>query len=101
MFAGMDLPSRAIRDQIASAIQLVVQLTRLGDGSRKITSITEVAGLRDGQVEIQDIFVFKEKGRDAKGKVQGLFQATGIMPLFAERFKRKGIRLPATLGGPG
>ncbi|MCB1198121.1 MAG: Flp pilus assembly complex ATPase component TadA [Deltaproteobacteria bacterium] len=94
MFAGMDLPSRAIREQIASAIQLVVQLTRLGDGSRKITSITEVTGIEGQTVSTQEIFTFKEKGLDENQKVVGQFMATGLVPTFARKFKQKGIKLP-------
>lgn len=97
MFAGMDLPSRAIREQIASGIQLVVQLTRLGDGSRKITSITEVTGLEGQTVSTQEIFSFKEKGIDENKKVVGQFLATGLVPTFAKKFKQKGIKLPKGL----
>ncbi|MCB0326642.1 MAG: Flp pilus assembly complex ATPase component TadA [Bdellovibrionales bacterium] len=97
MFAGMDLPSRAIREQIASAVSLIVQLSRLSDGSRKITAVTEVTGLESATVSLQDIFTFKEKGLDAKGKVQGSFTATGLVPTFASEFKKKGIKLPKGL----
>lgn len=99
MFAGMDLPSKAIREQIASAVQLIVQLTRLGDGSRKITAITEVTGMESTTVSLQDIFLFKEKGVDEQGKVLGNFLATGLVPTFAQKFKKKGIKLPKGLIG--
>ncbi|MCC7459749.1 MAG: CpaF family protein, partial [Proteobacteria bacterium] len=99
MFAGMDLPSKAIREQIASAVQLIVQLTRLGDGSRKITAITEVTGMESTTVSLQDIFQFKEKGVDEHGKVLGSFLATGLVPTFAQTFKKKGIKLPKGLIG--
>jgi pilus assembly protein CpaF len=99
MFAGMDLPSKAIREQIASAVQLIVQLSRLGDGSRKITAITEVTGMESTTVSLQDIFLFKEKGVDEQGKVLGNFLATGLVPTFAQTFKKKGIKLPKGLIG--
>jgi septum site-determining protein MinD len=97
MFAGMDLPSKAIRDQIASAVTLIVQLSRLGDGSRKITSITEVTGMEGGEIMLQEIFTFKEQGMDASRKVKGQFMATGLVPTFAKKFKQKGIKLPKGL----
>ncbi|MEZ4704638.1 MAG: ATPase, T2SS/T4P/T4SS family [Bdellovibrionota bacterium] len=97
MFAGMDLPSRAIREQIASAVQLIVQLSRLSDGSRKVTAVTEVTGLESSTVSLQDIFKFKEKGVDSQGKVKGSFVATGLVPTFASAFKKKGIKLPKGL----
>ena len=97
MFAGMDLPSKAIREQVASAVQLIVQLTRLGDGTRKITAITEVTGMESTTVSLQDIFQFKEKGVDEQGKVLGSFLATGLVPTFAQKFKKKGIKLPKGL----
>jgi len=97
MFAGMDLPSRAIREQIASAVGLIVQLTRLGDGSRKITSITEVTGIEGQTVSLQEIFTYKEKGIDENQKVVGQFMATGLVPTFAKKFKQKGIKLPKGL----
>ncbi len=99
MFAGMELPSKAIREQIASAIQLIVQLTRIGDGSRKITAVTEVISLQDGVVNLQDIFLFRQKGLDEEGNVVGNFQATGLVPIFAERFRQKGIKMPKGLFG--
>lgn len=97
MFAGMDLPSKAIREQIASAVQLIVQLSRLGDGSRKVTAITEVTGMESTTVSLQDIFQYKEKGVDETGKVIGNYLATGLVPTFAQKFKKKGIKLPKGL----
>ena len=97
MFAGMDLPSKAIREQISSAVQLIVQLSRLSDGSRKITAITEVTGMESSTVSLQDIFQFKEKGIDANGKVIGSYITTGLVPTFAQKFKKKGIKLPKGL----
>jgi pilus assembly protein CpaF len=97
MMAGMDLPAKAIREQIASAINIVIQQSRLSDGSRKITYITEVGGLRGDQVVINDIFVYKQSGVDSKGKVIGKFVATGYIPKFIEALETKGISIPKGL----
>lgn len=99
MFAGLDLPSKAIREQIASAVQLIVQLTRYGDGTRKISAITEVTGMESTTVSMQNIFEYKEKGVDEQGKVVGSFLASGLVPTFAQKFKKKGIKLPKGLFG--
>lgn len=101
MFAGMDLPSKAIREQIASAIQVVVQLSRLADGSRKIVAITEVTGIDGTDVQLQDIFLFRQKGIDEHGRATGNFVATGLVPTFAEKFQEKGIKMPKGLFGGG
>lgn len=100
MFAGMELPSRAIREQIAGAVDLIIQLTRMSDGSRKITAVTEVLGMsknKNEEIELQDIFVYKAEGVDKNGAVKGYFQATGLIPQFAQRFKQKGIEMPKGL----
>ncbi len=91
MMAGMDLPERAIREQVTSAINLVIQQSRFSDGSRKITHITEITGMESGMVQLQDIFVFKQKGFDAEGKVYGHFEATGRVPEFYEDLRERGI----------
>jgi pilus assembly protein CpaF len=102
MFSGMELPSKAIREQIASAIDLIVQLNRFSDGSRKITHITEVTGMEGGQtVTLQDIFTYRQKGIDDKGKVAGSFAPTGLVPSFMDRFKELGIKIPAGMFGEG
>jgi len=93
MFAGIELPSRAIREQIVAAIDLIVQLNRLSDGSRRIVQITEVSGMEGDTVTMQDIFSFKQSGIGPDGKVNGSFNATGFRPKFAEAFKAKGIEL--------
>src|SRR5262249_16013260 len=74
MMAGFDLPQRAIREQIASAVDLIVQASRLSDGSRKVTSITEIVGMEGDVVLMQDIFQFKQEGIDANGKIIGEFK---------------------------
>lgn len=82
LMAGMDLPVRAIREQIASAVNIVVQQSRLADGSRKITHISEITGMEGDIIQLNDIFVYKQEGFDADGKVIGHFEATGQVPTF-------------------
>ncbi len=94
MFAGLDLPSRAIREQISGAINMIVQQSRLSDGSRKITYITEVTGMEGQVITMQDIFTFKQTGVDERGKVVGKFVATGFIPRFVEGLQARGIKLP-------
>jgi pilus assembly protein CpaF len=94
MMAGMDLPSRAIREQMASAIHLIVQISRLSDGSRKVVSISEIQGMEGNVVVLQDLFTFVQKGVGEGGKVLGAMQATGMVPKFLDRFASAGIRLP-------
>ncbi len=98
LMAGMDLPLKAIRQQIASAINLVVQLSRLKDGSRKITSITEVVGMEGETITMQEIFHFDSKGADpATGKIVGEFALTGIRPKIIDRLFDMGVPLPPRL----
>jgi len=99
LMAGMDLPVRAIREQIASAVDLIVQQSRLKDGSRKITYLTEVQGMEGDVIILQDIFVFQQKGVDEKGKIIGQLKPTGIRPKFMERLDAAGLELPAEIFG--
>jgi pilus assembly protein CpaF len=100
LMAGMDLPLRAIRDQIASALDLVVHLSRLRDGSRRVTQISEVAGTEGDVVSLSDIFAFDyAAGLDDEGRHQGALAPTGLRPGFAERLRDAGIELPARLLG--
>lgn len=94
LMAGMDLPLRAIREQISSAIDLIVHQARLRDGSRKITHLTEVQGMEGDVITMQDIYVFEQTGVDEQGRVIGRFKATGIRPKFLERFEAMGIPVP-------
>lgn len=94
LMSGMNLPVRAIRDQIASAIDVIIQQSRLMDGSRKITHITEVQGMEGDVIILQDIFRFEQRGVDNKGKVKGDFVFTGVMPKFIQKLKEKGINIP-------
>ena len=92
LMSGMELPLKAIRDQISSAIDLIVQQSRLRDGTRKITSITEVIGMEGDVVSMQDIFVYETDGTvDASGKFVGKFRATGVRPKCLEKIKGNGV----------
>jgi len=95
--ANLNIPERAIRHQIASAVPAVVQVARLSDGSRKVMTITEVTGMDGDTIAMRDIFVFERSGIDESGKVRGLFHATGHPPLFAERLAVAGCRLSPAL----
>ena len=91
LMAGMDLPIAAIREQIASAINIIVQQSRFPDGSRKITYITEVTGMESGVIQMQDIFRFEQSGYDENGKVTGEYKATGQVPEFYEHMRQRGL----------
>src|SRR2546423_588845 len=92
-----NLPERAMRQQISSAIQIVVQQTRLSDGSRKVTAVSEITGMEGDIITMQDIFVFEKMGITQDGKVIGRFRATGVRPKCCERLKASGIHLPADM----
>jgi pilus assembly protein CpaF len=92
-----NLPERAMRQQIASAIQLVVQQTRLSDGSRKVTSVSEITGMEGDIITMQEIFVFEKMGLTQDGKVIGRFRATGVRPKVCEKLKTSGIHLPGDM----
>ena len=94
MMSGLDLPIRAIREQIAGAVDLIVQIVRLSDGSRKIISITEVVGMQGDIITLAEVFRFKETGFDKNRKVLGQFQSTGTVPSFAQEIKDKGGHIP-------
>lgn len=91
LMAGMDLPVQAIREQIASAVQLIVQQTRFGDGSRRITSISEITGMEQSTIQLNEIFRFQQNGFDENGRVKGYFHATGQVPEFYEALAKRGI----------
>ena len=97
MMANLNLPEKAVRQQIAAAIQLIVQISRLSDGSRRITHVTEITGSSGDMVSMQDIFLFEKRGVGPNGKVLGRFYATGIVPKFAEKLKASGIPIPMSL----
>jgi pilus assembly protein CpaF len=101
LMAGMDLPARAIREQVVSAVEIFVQQSRLKDGSRKVTQITEVSGMEGDVVVLQDLFVFEQTGLDEKGRIVGQLRPTGVRPRFIEKFESLNIYLPSTIFGAG
>lgn len=100
LMSGVDLPSRAIREQIASAVQIIVQEARLSDGSRKIIAISEITGMEGPQIVMQDLFLFQQTGVDSNGKIVGTLKPTGAMPTFFENFAQHGIALDPLLFTP-
>lgn len=98
LMAGMELPHRAIREQVASAVDLIVQLSRLRDGSRRVTAITEIQGMEGDVITTADIFKFEQTGFE-EGKVVGQLRPTGIRPKFMDRIEESGIHLPPTIFG--
>ena len=97
MMSGMDLPVQAIREMVASAIHMIVQITRFNDGSRRIINITELTGVESGIVQMQDIFRYQQEGYDDKGKVTGHFEATGAIPHFFEDMRARGLDVDMSL----
>jgi pilus assembly protein CpaF len=100
LMAGMDLPIRAIREQIAAAIDLIIQQERMRDGSRKIVQITEVQGMEGDVIVMSDIFSFEQQGIE-DGRVIGRLKPTGIRPKFVEKLEASNIHLPPTIFGAG
>ena len=94
LMSNLNLPEKALRQQIASAIALVIQIARMSDGTRRITYVTEITGMTGDVVAMQDIFIFEKLGIDVNGRVFGRFKATGVSPKFADRLKKAGIVLP-------
>ena len=97
MMADLEIPTRVILQQLASAIKLVVQVSRLQDGSRKVLSVSEVLGVKDEKVDLQEIFTFERIGVTDAGKVQGRFRATGVMPKLLERLRISGVTVPPAI----
>lgn len=97
LMSGMELPIKAIREQIGSAVDLIVQQSRLKDGSRKITHITEIQGLEGDVIVLQDVFKFVQEGLDDKGKIIGSYKFTGIKPKFVEKLEEKNIKIPSNI----
>jgi pilus assembly protein CpaF len=93
MMAGMDLPLRAIREQVASAIDLVVHMERMKDGTRRVIKVTEVQGMEGDTIVLQDLFKFESLGL-TNGRVMGQLRATGLRPMFTEKFELNGVPLP-------
>ena len=95
--ANLNIPERAIRHQIANAVHAVVQVARLSDGTRKVLTVSEVTGMVDDMITLQDVFIFERSGVDESGKVRGVFRSTGVAPHFAERLATAGWRLSPAL----
>jgi pilus assembly protein CpaF len=107
MFTGLELPSKAIREQISNAIHIIVQQARMLDGTRKVTKISEITGMEGPTITLQDIFVYKQEGMDENRKVKGRYVATGFVPKFITKLEAMGIALPKGIfaevqgAGPG
>jgi pilus assembly protein CpaF len=97
LMAGTNLPNRAMREQIASALDVIIQVQRLSDGGRRVTSVVEVVGMEGEMVTTQEIFRYRRRGVTPEGKIVGVFEATGVRPLFAEKLKIAGAELPKGL----
>jgi pilus assembly protein CpaF len=96
MMAGFELPLKAMRQQISSAVQLLIQANRLQGGIRRVTSITEIVGMEQDTVVMQDIYRYVQQGIDETGRARGHFEATGIRPSFMSKLEAAGVRLPAS-----
>jgi pilus assembly protein CpaF len=100
LMAGMDLPMRAIREQISSAIDLIVHQDRMRDGTRKVVSLTEVSGMEGDVITTTDLFIFEQMGYE-NGKIVGKLRPTGLRPKFMDKIEAAGIHLPASIFGIG
>ena len=99
--AGLDIPARAVRGNIAAAVHVVIQAERLEDGKRKVVSVSEIVGMEEDVISIQEIFRFRRRGRGPNGEVLGELEATGVRPKFAETLKARGIELSSEIFTPG
>ncbi len=97
MMGNVALPEKAIRQQIAAAVHLIVQISRMSDGTRRVTHVSEITGTSGDVISMQDIFLFEKQGITSQGKVKGRFYGTGIIPKFAEKLKASGIALPLNM----
>jgi pilus assembly protein CpaF len=95
--ANLNIPERAVRQQVASAVNLVIQVTRLSDGTRKVTGVSEITGMEGEVISMQDIFVFDRTGLGPDGRVQGRFRSTGIRPRCSDRILSTGMKLPSEM----
>ncbi len=100
LMSGMDLPVRAIREQISSAVDMIIHISRSSDGTRKITKVTEIVGQEGDQITMQDIFEYVQRGVDANGKVQGAYKATGSVPTFIEQVQSRGLTINRAMFDP-
>jgi len=97
---GLNLPTKALRHYISSALNIIIQVARLSDGNRKIVSLQEIVGMEQDVITLQEIFCFEQTGIDEQGCVQGRFKATGVRPRFVDGFKALGIQLSPSLFDP-
>ena len=97
MMASQNVPDQVIRQMLVSAVQIVIHCTRLSDGTRKLTAITEVCGVEDEHVEMREIFRLERSGVSQDGQVLGTFRATGVEPRCLDRLRAYGVRLPASI----
>jgi pilus assembly protein CpaF len=100
LYAGTDLPLKAIRELIFSAVHMIVQISRFSDGSRKLTSIAEIASMHDGEIKLQEIFSYRRTGLGDDGRVKGKHSATGVIPSFVEELRQAGIEVDMSLFVP-
>jgi pilus assembly protein CpaF len=97
LMAGFELPAKAIREQVSAALNVIIQVARLSDGTRKIVKVSEVTGMEGEVVVMQDIFVFEKQGLDPEGKIIGQFRASGVRPKFLDTIHTAGIHLPSEI----
>jgi pilus assembly protein CpaF len=97
LFAGTNLPNRAMREQISSAINVIVQVSRMADGSRRITSITEITGMEGDIITAQEVYRYHRRGIAEDGSIVGSFEPTGVRPTFSERVRLAGVDLPGEM----
>jgi pilus assembly protein CpaF len=95
--ANLNVPDKAIRQQVASAVNLIVQVSRMSDGTRKVTAVAEITGMEGDVITMQDLFVFERTGITPEGRVTGRFRATGIRPKIADKIAASGVTLPTTM----
>jgi len=99
--AGLNLSTKSLRNYISSALDVIIQLTRLSDGTRKMTSVQEITGMEGDVITLQEIFTYEQKGLDQQGHLKGRFRATGVRPKFMERFAARGVTIPSDLFDAG
>jgi pilus assembly protein CpaF len=97
LLTGVNLPSAAMREQISAALDVIIHVTRMSDGTRRVVGVAEIVGMERDVVAMQDIFVFRKTGISEDGKVIGQYEATGIRPKFADRLKVSGVDVPSAL----
>ena len=99
--AGLEISPRSIRQQIASAINVVIQVERMEDGRRRVISLSEIVGMEEDVITMQEIFRFKRRGRTSDGMIEGDFETTGVRPRFIEVLSSRGIHVPNSIFAPG